>query len=268
MIGVFWWSNLVFAEPAPAEVRAPAAAVSDPSGPWSAAAEALAAADYPGAAAAYTSLLDAGYIHPDVYYNLGNVLYQAGDVPRAVVAWRRAAVLAPRDPDIAANLDFARRKAQDGVVIEDPVPWFAPWQSALSVSEGLWVGAGLAGLGLLLLGLRHRVGEAAALGLGGLALVLGGVVAAGAQAEARLQPVAVVLPDVVPVTSDLGGGIKLFELHAGAEVGVLERAAGRSLLVRPTGEKGWVADTALGWVDPWAPMPGGTTASDAAPGAP
>ena len=48
-----------------------------------------------------------------------------------------------------------------------------------------------------------------------------------------LAPVAVVLAPEVTATSDLGGGVDLFTLHAGAEVQTDDRAAERTLVVLP-----------------------------------
>ena len=56
-------------------------------------------------------------------------------------------------------------------------------------------------------------------------------------------------------TSDLGGGVELFTLHAGAEVQAVERAAGRVLVALGDGRKGWLAESAVGIVDPTRPPP-------------
>ncbi len=222
---------------------------------WQEAASANAAGELDRAAAAYRTLLDAGYIDVNVYYNLGNVYHQLGLMPHAILAWRRGAELAPRDPDLMANLDFVRRSTVDGVYAPDPEPWFAPWQSALSVAEGVWLGAGLTGLGLVLLGLRRRGPETSAVGLGLLALLVGGLVFMGAWVRQGLPPVAVMLVDELKVTSDLGGGVELFVLHAGAEVSVVEAAAGRLLIALPDGRRGWALESAMGRVDARSAMP-------------
>ena len=70
-----------------------------------------------------------------------------------------------------------------------------------------------------------------------------------------MAPPAVVLVDTLPLHSDLGGGVVLLTLHAGAELGVLEESAGRLLLVLPDGRKGWAAAEFVARVDPRAPMP-------------
>jgi hypothetical protein len=79
--------------------------------------------------------------------------------------------------------------------------------------------------------------------------------AAGGFAEDAGPPVAVVLVPEVTATSDLGGGVELFTLHAGAEVHAEQTAADRVLVVLPDGRKGWLPSTAVGIVDPTRPPP-------------
>jgi tetratricopeptide (TPR) repeat protein len=45
----------------------------------------------------------------NVYFNLGNAYFKSGKVGLSILNYERARKLAPRDPDIAANLDFAKR---------------------------------------------------------------------------------------------------------------------------------------------------------------
>src|SRR5262245_43999027 len=66
-----------------------------------------AAKDYAGAAQAYEQALSAGP-NAAVHFNLGNALFKTGKVGPAILHYRRAHFLAPRDPDITANLEFAR----------------------------------------------------------------------------------------------------------------------------------------------------------------
>lgn len=216
---------------------------------------AVASGDFDGAASAYRAALDAGHHSADLYYNLGNVLYRQDRLPLAILAWRRAASLAPRDPDVEANLQFARRRVVDDVVVPDPVPPWAPWQAALTPNEAQWLGAFLAGLGLLGVALRRRAPSVPLAAVGGVGAALGLLVALGGLAASKLPRPAVVLVPESTARSDLGGGVDLFTLHAGAEVGVADEAAGQVLLVLPDGRRGWVASTHVGRVDPLAPFP-------------
>ncbi len=216
---------------------------------------ALAAGDFAGAELGYRAVIEEGYGSGDIWYNLGNVIFRQDRPAEAVLAWRNAAARLPRDPDVEANLDFVRRTFRDGLVAEDPHPWFAPWQAALTPDEGLWVGATLIGVGLLAVSSRRRRADLPLAPIGLAAAALGALIGAGGWAEATLPPVAVVLASEATATSDLGGGVDLFTLHAGAEVQTVEEAAGRTLVLLPDGRKGWLPNSALGVVDPSRPWP-------------
>ncbi len=63
---------------------------------------------FPAAAVAYENLLRSGQRSAAVYFNLGNACFKSGQVGKAIVNYRLAERLAPRDPAIRANLQFAR----------------------------------------------------------------------------------------------------------------------------------------------------------------
>ena len=68
---------------------------------------------YLQAAQAYQQLVDLGVVDSALFYNLGNAHFKQGDYGQAIVNHRRAQQLAPRDPDVAANLALARAQAVD-----------------------------------------------------------------------------------------------------------------------------------------------------------
>jgi len=69
--------------------------------------------DYEGAARQYSSLVEQGYDDDRIWYNLGNAQFKAGRLGHTIKAYLRARRLAPRDPDITANLEFVRLYAVD-----------------------------------------------------------------------------------------------------------------------------------------------------------
>ena len=64
---------------------------------------------YDSAVIAYTQLVNQGLESAQLYFNLGNASFRAGDLGHAMLYYMRAKRLDPTDPDISANLDFARR---------------------------------------------------------------------------------------------------------------------------------------------------------------
>jgi len=67
---------------------------------------------YAEAAAAYEKLLQPGHTSPALYFNLGNAEFKAGQIGQAIFAYRKVGQLTPRDPDLSANLQFARNQIQ------------------------------------------------------------------------------------------------------------------------------------------------------------
>jgi hypothetical protein len=62
------------------------------------------------AAATYKNLLASGLTSAAVHYNLANSHFRNGQLGLAIAQYRQALALAPRDPDIQANLKFARQQ--------------------------------------------------------------------------------------------------------------------------------------------------------------
>lgn len=62
------------------------------------------------AISAYQKVIKAGYVSPEVFYNLGNCYYRTGDFPAAILNFERARQLSPNDEDIKFNLHMAYMK--------------------------------------------------------------------------------------------------------------------------------------------------------------
>jgi tetratricopeptide (TPR) repeat protein len=75
----------------------------------------------------YQSMLKAGWRSPAVFFNLGNSFFKAGDLGSAIYNYHRAAALAPRDPDIQANLAFARNHVEGTASVQAPI-----WERAVT----------------------------------------------------------------------------------------------------------------------------------------
>ncbi len=62
--------------------------------------------EYIGAIKTYRELLKEGYINAALFYNLGNAYYQNKELGRALLQYRRALRLSPRDKDIRFNYQY------------------------------------------------------------------------------------------------------------------------------------------------------------------
>jgi len=93
--------------------------------------------DFLGAAAAYEAAIKSGLVNGHVLYNLGNAYYRLEDYGRAIAAYRKALTDFPRDPDIKANLNLARRHAIDSFP-ENESPGLAEGLRALLFPRSLF----------------------------------------------------------------------------------------------------------------------------------
>lgn len=187
------------------------------------------------AASAWADRIDAGEIDGDLYYNLGNALYVQGRTPEAMVAWRRAQLLSPRDGDIGANLQHARRQSLDRIEAPAPSNPLSPREMGLLAALVFAMGGAL--------GFRFpRVGVAVT----GVAAVL--ALLTGLQLRQFGQ--GAVLLTSSDVKSAGGGGVTLFELNPGAEVLLEQQVGSMSQIALPDGRRGWLPAAALGIVDP------------------
>lgn len=101
------------------------------------------AGDFAGAAAAYEKIIAAEGPRASVYYNLGNSYQQLKQYGPAILAYERARLLTPRDPDLLANLALAR-KAATAFEESGLHPWLDVVVNRLSRNEWSWLLAGSA----------------------------------------------------------------------------------------------------------------------------
>ncbi len=99
--------------------------------------------DFPAAASAYQKIIDVDGPSAAVLYNLGNSHYRLGQYGPAILAYERAKLLAPRDPDLQANLNLTRKAATvfDKSALD---PRLEAVVGYLSLNEWSWLVAGAA----------------------------------------------------------------------------------------------------------------------------
>src|SRR5262249_32459117 len=76
------------------------------------------------------ALQQRGVRNADLFRNLGNANLLAGDLPRAILAYRRGLVLAPNDTALRANLEHAREQvvlSPHTTLGRPPVDHWPPW---------------------------------------------------------------------------------------------------------------------------------------------
>ena len=176
------------------------------------------------AAAAYERLIQSGTVSPVVYFNLGNAYFESEQLGHAIAALREAEDLAPRDPDVRANLQFIRARVQGPTV--SPAPW-QRWFAMLTVNEWamltvgvFWVWLALA----VLIQFRPALKQSlrALLWCGGVAtLVCGGCLSAAWSSDSTKMAI-VTTPDAVMHNGPLDEAPTGATVHDGAELTVLD----------------------------------------------
>src|SRR6266568_2887882 len=104
------------------------------------------------AAGDYEKLLQTGQASEAIYFNWGNALFKSGQIGRAISAYQQAERIAPRDPDVRANLQFARNQVSGPTLLPDRL---SRWLGNLSLNEWTVLASGAIWLWLLLLTLRQ-----------------------------------------------------------------------------------------------------------------
>lgn len=198
----------------------------------------------PFAAAGTPAGTPAGYSAAGLY-DLANSYARAGKPGLAVLNYERARLLAPGDPDIAAN----ERHVRDTVHLRSDAP--TPFQQALTrvgPTPLAWIGV----LGLLVVGLALIAGRwsdrrrglrrgAVLVGLAGVAFT----VCQGALLWPLLQEGVIVTGATPVLVSPVPMGDPLFVLPEASAVRITAEHEGYVLIRAGDGRTGWVSRTNL-----------------------
>ena len=198
---------------------------------------------YAEAIAAYEALRGQGLTSVALLFNLGNARLKAGDIGKALGAYLEASHLTPRDPDIRANLQFARKQVQGPTLSGNPLhAWLSrftlnEWGASAAVAVWLvfaqliavqlWPAAKAA--------LRPWTLTAAALAV----VIIAGTGTAYSLEKSGLYGVVVVEKAQVH-SSPFEGSDKTFDLQDGAEVRILDEKEGWIQVTTDPRRTGWI----------------------------
>ncbi len=201
---------------------------------------------FPPAAIAYGAILKSGVVSPNLLFNDGNAQFKSGNVGRAIAAYRSAALLAPRDADIRANLNFARNQVQGTTWHQNS---WQNWLGALTLNE--WTALAVIAFWLTfvlfaamqlrpalknsLRGLARSVAVAAVF----LCICLGAAV----NIHSTDSIAVVVLPDAVTRSGPFDDAQNAFAVHDGAELAVLDQRNGWVQVSDGSGRTGWMPNS-------------------------
>ena len=234
-----------------------AAEVSPADSLWTAGVEAYAQSDWTAAEEAWTAILDLGLESDDLYYNIGNASFRAGDLAHAILGYERAIKLNPSHSDARFNLEFARAQLQDKI---ESVPTFflSVWMRNLCrvMPSDVWAVIGIVlfalALAMTLLFLLGRTTAARktgfAVGIAALLLcVLSISMAVSQKSDYQAEDSAIVVKAVSSVKSSPSeeSAKDLFILHEGTKVRLLDEVGQWRNIELSDGRQGWMRTSDL-----------------------
>ena len=209
--------------------------------------------DFQEAIEEYLRLIRSGHGGGQIFYNLGNAYFRAGQLGRAILEYERAQLLMPRDPDLNFNLSHARDQTRDA--IEESRGFIETaffWVKSFNLNELFWSFALLNLLlwAILIIRLFHKSEWLYYI----LLLILSSWFVAGLSFGLKYYWIssddrAVILQKEVNI---LAGPEEddtvLFKLHEGTVVYQERSEDGWSLVRLPDKKRGWVKSKAIGLI--------------------
>jgi len=209
---------------------------------FSAANELYARGEFANATTAYAKILQTGGQSPALLFNYGNAEFKAGHLGHAIAAYRKAALLAPRDVELRANLAFVRNHVQGATVRQSR---WSNWVGTLTLNEGTLLTAGLfwALFGLLTV---RQLQPAWAVRLRGvtrlvfaLSVCSGAILALEAANHFNASVAVVIGPEATAHSGPFDDAQSAFTAHDGAELSILDRHGDWVQVTDGAGKIGW-----------------------------
>ncbi len=189
-------------------------------------------------------------------YNIGNCHAKLNEVPQAILQYERALRLAPGAEDVQANLDLMRSRTVDRVSALPAFTLGTAWDRVRGGKDvdqwarrSLWACVFACVLAAAAVLVRSTVARRALGGLaiaGGLVTVLCMVLAAYRVHEADDRSEAIIMTSKLDVLGEpREGATKLFLLHAGTKLRVLQSEGDWYEVKLANGSVGWAQAKAL-----------------------
>jgi tetratricopeptide (TPR) repeat protein len=211
--------------------------------------------NYRGAVDSYREALAEGYASTALFYNLGNAHFRLDELGEAILAYERARLLAPDDPEVRHNLSIAHEQTVDQFSRLPTPYWQRAWQAVVR-RIGPWP-LFVAGLVLWL----TAAGVAIKRALGGpggpwqrrilsIAVLTGGallIAAFWASVSREYTQRGVVLAQEVDLVVEPSPTASTeITIHEGVVVHLLRRRGEWIFVQLPNGARGWAQETTIG----------------------
>ena len=216
---------------------------------------AYADARYAEAQAGYESIVE-GHLHFESEFNLGNAFFKQGKLGHSILHYERAKRLNPSNSDLESNLILANARVIDRIEALPTAGIEDVWERILSPGRyALWfrLMIGFWTLGFIAFGFRmwqKTIGNRRILGsIGTTALSIGILCMSmtyGSSKRINGSKEAIIMVDQANVLSEPSAtASKLFVLHEGTKVQILQRVDAQWEIAIANGNVGWLPSSDL-----------------------
>jgi tetratricopeptide (TPR) repeat protein len=237
-LGSYWIFGLLFALVFTGKVFA-----AEVTADFNAANKLYAEGKFAAAVAAYEKILQSGAASPALWFNYGNAEFKTGNLGKAIAAYRRAELLAPRDDEVRANLDFVRKQVEGPTLRESR--WQA-WFDTLTLNEwavlaacAFWLTFGLLAIRQIRPAWRSRLS-----GLTTSVVMVALLSCAGLGAATAIyftkQTAVIIAPEATARSGPFAEAQDAFTARNGAELAVLDRHGDWLQVSDGSGRIGWL----------------------------
>jgi tetratricopeptide (TPR) repeat protein len=218
--------------------------------------EAYSKGEYGNAGELYQQVLAQGVHSADLYYNLGNADFKSGKIASAILYFEKALKLDPSHEDAQFNLKLANTKIADKIESIPELPIFLWWKNMIfSMPSDSLASIGLLGLFaaclsfILFMIMRRMYLKKIFFYLGCVIILTGGFLLFFAHQQKSYiteSSYAIVFSSGTTVRSAPDEtGTKLFIIHEGTKVEVLEELSQWSKIKIANGNVGWLKSEGL-----------------------
>ena len=210
--------------------------------------------NYQGAINDYGKLIERGFINPQIYYNLGNSYFKAGDLGLAIWAFRRSLLIDPSFKPAVANLAYVRTFNTDQIASRQHGFILDIWDAASGLFSAngyfLLFMIGWWGLAAILI---HKIirGNGSTwqyylLIVPAILSIFSGASAARRISEDRLTHWGVLVEQSADIREGPGDEFNRLEVaHEGLEIKILGARENSFLIELGNGLRGWVTKKAV-----------------------
>lgn len=196
---------------------------------------------------------DKGYSSFELYYNIGNAYFKLNNIPSAILYYERAKRLNPHDEDLVFNLELANSRIADEVKALNQGRFWESFLRQLAVDS--WAILSVAFFFLFLIALflfiyiRQTNSKRLFMGMSAICLLMSFItffMAWQSRKELYNRSYGIVFDPSITVKSAPGdAGNKLFVIHEGLKVELLQHSGSYSKIKLPNGHIGWIPAEAI-----------------------